>query len=85
MRVKTSALIGRQSLKLYKNWKGDEAAINREWKRNHEIGLEFNMWKGVLVCDDDGKVMKRIMETEKDSKYSSESSDTDSSKKKRKM
>lgn len=39
------------------------------WKlyyiRNYKIGKELNCWKGgVLVADDEGKVLKKIEETE---------------------
>lgn len=62
LRVKTSSLVGRQSLKLYKGWKGDEEDIQREYKLNYQIGMEFNAWKGVLVNDEQGKVLQRITE-----------------------
>mmetsp|Transcript_203 Transcript_203/g.274 ORF Transcript_203/g.274 Transcript_203/m.274 type:complete len:163 (+) Transcript_203:345-833(+) len=64
LRLKTSALVGRQSLKLYKGWKGDAAAIEKEYQMNKQIGLELNCWKGgVLVADDAGLVAKRLGET----------------------
>ena len=63
LRVKTSLLLGRQSLKNYKGWKGDEDDIQREHKMNHQVGLEFNAWRGgVLVNDDDGKVLQKLEE-----------------------
>ena len=56
-------LIGRQNLQLYKNWKGNADAIAREYEKNMKIGLELIAWRGgVLVYDDEGKVLKRIME-----------------------
>jgi len=61
LRVKASFLIGRQSLKLYKGWKGDEEAIRKEFEKNEKIGKEFGCWKNnYLVNDDDGKVAERL-------------------------
>ncbi len=58
-------MMGRQSLKLYKGWKGNDTAISREYERNRTIGLELGFWKGsVLVADEEGKVQQRIQETE---------------------
>ncbi|RKP10155.1 hypothetical protein THASP1DRAFT_8833, partial [Thamnocephalis sphaerospora] len=57
LRVKCIRLIGRQNLQLYRDWRGDAAAIQREYERNRDIGLKLNAWKsGALVYDDDGKV-----------------------------
>jgi len=61
LRIKTSMLLGRQSLALYKDWKGDEDAIDKEYQFNFHLGKELNCWKGgVLVADEDGKVLQRI-------------------------
>lgn len=47
--------MGRQNLSLYKDWKGDAAAVQREFERNKEIGLKTGCWKAnVLVSDDNG-------------------------------
>jgi len=64
LRIKCATLMGRQSLVLYKGWKGTEADILRERERNHAIGMELGCWKGVLVADEEGKVAQRIAETE---------------------
>ncbi|KAI9096599.1 hypothetical protein DFS34DRAFT_581366 [Phlyctochytrium arcticum] len=57
LRIKTMRLIGRQNLQAYKDWKGDETEIAKEYERNKELGLRFDCWKaGVLVADDDGNV-----------------------------
>jgi len=65
LRLKTAILMGRQSLKQYHYWKGNEEAIAKEYERNRKIGHELGCWKGsVLVADDDGKVLQRIQETE---------------------
>lgn len=56
-------LIGRQNLQLYKDWKGDEGAIRKEYEKNKKIGLEAGMWKaGTLVYDEKGVVLKMIQE-----------------------
>ncbi|KAI9597110.1 hypothetical protein BDF19DRAFT_435864 [Syncephalis fuscata] len=68
LRLKCIRLIGRQNLQLYRDWRGDAAAIQREYERNKSIGLSFNAWKGgALVYDDDGKVLAEIMATEQPS------------------
>ncbi|KAJ1912946.1 hypothetical protein IWQ60_009427 [Tieghemiomyces parasiticus] len=65
LRIKTIRLIGRQNMQLYKDWKGDEAAILRENARNREIAQRFDMWKnGCLVYDDDGQVLQAILASE---------------------
>ncbi|KAJ1660525.1 hypothetical protein IWQ61_000573 [Dispira simplex] len=65
LRIKCIRLIGRQNLQLYRDWKGTEEDIQREYQRNKEIGMRFNMWKGsCLVYDDDGHVLKAILATE---------------------
>ncbi|KAJ1981908.1 hypothetical protein H4R34_001910 [Dimargaris verticillata] len=65
LRVKSIRLMGRQNLQLYRNWRGNAEAIKREYERNKAIGLRLNAWKGgCLVYDDDGLVLKAIMETE---------------------
>lgn len=61
LRLKTIRLIGRQNLQLYKNWKGSEEDIKREYERNKAIGLKFGCWKNnCLVYDDDGKVLNEL-------------------------
>ncbi|KAJ3085523.1 hypothetical protein HK102_014081 [Quaeritorhiza haematococci] len=66
LRIKTMRLIGRQNLQLYKGWKGGEEDLARELERNKEIGLRLGCWKsGVLVYDDDGKVLEAILASEK--------------------
>ncbi|KAJ1965411.1 hypothetical protein IWQ62_002672 [Dispira parvispora] len=65
LRIKCIRLIGRQNLQLYRDWKGTEEDIQREYQRNKDIGLRFSMWKGsCLVYDDDGHVLKAILATE---------------------
>ncbi|KAJ1673045.1 hypothetical protein EV182_005995 [Spiromyces aspiralis] len=67
LRMKCIRLIGRQNLQLYKDWKGDEGAIKREYERNKEIGLKHNAWKGgALVYDDDGVVLRAIEESNRE-------------------
>ncbi|KAJ3295231.1 hypothetical protein HK104_002892 [Borealophlyctis nickersoniae] len=61
LRVRTIRLIGRQNLQLYKDWKGREEDIKAEYERNKEIGMRLGAWKaGVLVYDDDGKVLEAL-------------------------
>ncbi|KAJ3045052.1 hypothetical protein HK097_001296 [Rhizophlyctis rosea] len=63
LRLRTIRLIGRQNLQLYRDWKGNEDAIMKEYERNKEIGLRFGTWKqGVLVYDDEGLVEAAIRE-----------------------
>ncbi|KAJ1994552.1 hypothetical protein GGI25_003100 [Coemansia spiralis] len=64
LRMKAIRVMGRQNLQLYKDWKGNEEAVRREYERNKEIGLQFGAWKGgALVYDDDGLVLKAIEES----------------------
>ncbi|OLY84772.1 hypothetical protein AYI68_g1057 [Smittium mucronatum] len=64
LRVKTIRIIGRQNLQLYKDWKGNSEDIKHEYERNKKIGTELDCWKGgVLVYDDDGKVLKAILDS----------------------
>ncbi|KAG9303199.1 hypothetical protein G9A89_000734 [Geosiphon pyriformis] len=66
LRVKTMRLMGRQNLQLYKDWKGNEESIKKEYVKNKEIGLKTGMWKaGTLVYDDDGVVLKMVKELDK--------------------
>ncbi|KAJ1897947.1 hypothetical protein LPJ66_003055 [Kickxella alabastrina] len=61
LRMKSIRVMGRQNLQLYKDWKGDAAAVQREYERNKGIGLRFGTWKGgALVYDDDGHVLQAI-------------------------
>ncbi|KAF9194122.1 hypothetical protein BGZ51_001101 [Haplosporangium sp. Z 767] len=61
LRVKSIRLMGRQNLQLYKDWKGNEQDIAREFELNKAIGLKYGAWKaGTLVADDDGLVAKAI-------------------------
>ncbi len=61
LRVKAARLLGRQSLVLYKGWKGGESEIQAEYEKNKEIGMRLNAWKGsVLVADDNGLVEKEL-------------------------
>ncbi len=54
-------MIGRQNLQEYKGWKGGEAEIEEEYRKNREMGIRLNSWKGgMLVYDDDGKVLSEI-------------------------
>lgn len=56
-------LMGRQNLQLYKDWKGTEQDMAREFELNKAIGLKYGTWKaGTLVADDDGMVAKAIEE-----------------------
>ncbi|KAJ1802580.1 hypothetical protein LPJ56_007162 [Coemansia sp. RSA 2599] len=64
LRMKAIRVLGRQNLQLYKDWKGDKDAVQREYERNKEIGLRFGTWKGgALVYDDDGLVLQAIEES----------------------
>jgi hypothetical protein len=55
--------MGRQNLQLYKDWKGNEQDIAREFELNKTIGLKYGAWKGgCLVADDEGLVAKAIEE-----------------------
>ncbi|KAF9092816.1 hypothetical protein BGX29_010276 [Mortierella sp. GBA35] len=63
LRVKSIRLMGRQNLQLYRDWKGNEQDIAREFELNKAIGLKYGAWKaGTLVADDDGLVAKAIEE-----------------------
>ncbi|ORZ28514.1 hypothetical protein BCR41DRAFT_418577 [Lobosporangium transversale] len=63
LRIKTMRLVGRQNLQLYKDWKGNEQDLAREFELNKAIGLKYGAWKaGTLVADDDGLVAKAIEE-----------------------
>ncbi|KAG9327251.1 hypothetical protein KVV02_002704 [Mortierella alpina] len=63
LRVKSMRLMGRQNLQLYKDWKGTEQDMAREFELNKAIGLKYGAWKaGTLVADDDGMVAKAIEE-----------------------
>ncbi|KAK3816570.1 MAG: hypothetical protein J3Q66DRAFT_199828 [Benniella sp.] len=63
LRVKTMRMMGRQNLQLYKDWKGNEKDIAREYELNKAIGLKYGAWKGgTLVADDEGLVAKAIEE-----------------------
>ncbi|KAF9436284.1 hypothetical protein BGZ76_004382 [Entomortierella beljakovae] len=63
LRVKSMRLMGRQNLQLYKDWKGNEQDMAREFELNKAIGLKYGAWKaGTLVADDDGMVTKAIEE-----------------------
>jgi hypothetical protein len=56
-------MMGRQNLQLYKDWKGNEKDIAREYELNKAIGLKYGAWKGgTLVADDEGLVAKAIEE-----------------------
>jgi len=56
-------LVGRQNLQLYKDWKGNELDMAREFELNKAIGMKYGTWKaGTLVADDDGLVAKAIEE-----------------------
>ncbi|KAI8980795.1 hypothetical protein BDB01DRAFT_795601 [Pilobolus umbonatus] len=61
LRVKCIRLIGRQNLQLYRDWRGNEEDIKREYEKNKEIGLKYKAWKqGVLVYDDAGYVEREL-------------------------
>ncbi|KAG0239450.1 hypothetical protein BGX31_002788 [Mortierella sp. GBA43] len=63
LRVKSMRLMGRQNLQLYKDWKGNEQDIAREFELNKAIGIKYGAWKGgTLVADDEGLVAKAIEE-----------------------
>ncbi|KAI7862926.1 hypothetical protein BDF14DRAFT_1876446 [Spinellus fusiger] len=63
LRVKCIRLIGRQNLQLYRDWKGNEEALLREYEYNKDLGLRHGAWKqGVLVYDDAGYVEKELMD-----------------------
>jgi len=58
-------LVGRQNLQRYKGWKGDEAAIQKEYEKNYALGMKYNAWKsGVLVADDEGHVENALNQLE---------------------
>ncbi|KAJ3323485.1 hypothetical protein HDV06_001762 [Boothiomyces sp. JEL0866] len=66
LRLKTIRLIGRQNLQLYKNWKGSEEDIKREYAQNKAIGQKFGCWKNnCLVYDDEGKVLNELKANKK--------------------
>eukprot|EP01094_Clydonella_sp_ATCC50884_P027702 TRINITY_DN8072_c0_g1_i3.p1 TRINITY_DN8072_c0_g1~~TRINITY_DN8072_c0_g1_i3.p1 ORF type:complete len:390 (+),score=33.56 TRINITY_DN8072_c0_g1_i3:43-1212(+) len=50
---KAARLLGRQSLKVYKGWRGTPADIEREYQKNKAIGQALGSWKGGLLigCD----------------------------------
>lgn len=66
IRIKTSRLIGRQSLSEYieAQWKGDETMVELEYARNKRIGLSLNYWKGGVLVNDENGVVKQKLETE---------------------
>lgn len=60
--TKTRKIIGRQSLRLYNNWKGSKEDCEKEFKKNKEIGEKLGCWRGgVLVNDNNGEVEKEII------------------------
>lgn len=59
LRIKSGRMLGTQSLARYVGWKGDRTAVDEEYERNKQIGIELGCWKGgVLVEDEDGSVRK---------------------------
>lgn len=57
LRVKTTRLLGSQSLARYIGWQGNRAAVDAEQAANRAIGEATGCWKaGVLVEDDAGSV-----------------------------
>ena len=60
LRVKTARLLGRQSLKAYKHWRGNALDVQSEYQRNKEIGLAMGLWKGGLLIDN-GKLGDKLM------------------------
>ncbi|KAJ2158432.1 hypothetical protein GGF46_003783 [Coemansia sp. RSA 552] len=64
LRMKAIRVMGRQNLQLYKGWRGNAEAVQREYERNKEIGLRLGTWKGgALVYDDGGLVLTAIEES----------------------
>ena len=50
LRVKASRMMGTQSLARYPGWKGNRAAVDREYARNKTLGESCGCWKsGTLV------------------------------------
>ena len=65
LRIKSTRLLGSQSLQRYQGRKMDRKAVDAEQKANHALGLKLGCWKsGVLVENDEGAVAKYYKETE---------------------
>ena len=61
LKMKAARLIGRQSLREYKGWRGNYDDIMAEKEFNFKIGFELGAWKsGYLVFDDDGAVASKL-------------------------
>ena len=61
VRVKASKLMGTQSLARHVGWKGDLAAVEREYAKHKRIGEETGCWKsGYLVENEEGAVAKAL-------------------------
>ena len=64
LRAKAMRLLGRQDLGEYNGMKFSAEDVEREYRRNQEIGKQLGAWKnGMLVADEAGQVQKRIAET----------------------
>jgi len=61
VRVKASKLMGTQSLARHVGWKGDQAAVEREYAKHKRIGEATGCWKsGYLVENEEGAVAKAL-------------------------
>lgn len=61
VRVKASKLMGTQSLARHVGWKGDKAAVEREFNKHKTIGEQTGCWKsGYVVENEDGDVAKAL-------------------------
>lgn len=63
IRIKTSRLLGTQSLARHVGWKGNRAAVDAEREKHKTLGERLGCWKnGVLVEDNHGSVAKALAE-----------------------
>ena len=61
IRLKTARLLGTQSLARHMGWKGDAAAVQKEYEFHKRLGEELGCWKGgVLVENDQGSVAQAL-------------------------
>ena len=50
---KVARMLGRQSLKHYKHWRGTREDIRREYEKNRAIGKALGLWKGGMLVGSD--------------------------------
>lgn len=63
IRLKTARLLGTQSLARHMGWKGDAAAVQKEYAYHKKLGEDLGCWKGgVLVENDKGSVAQALTE-----------------------